>query len=218
LSGPYRAVVFDLDGVLWDGEPLYHEAFNVVLRPYGKAVTPHAYMQIIGSSTEAAWQWVLDHLGIDEPLDGFIRQYDVTVMEMLDSPIEPLPGVRDLLAALQTRGVPIALATASFRNWADSTLRGIGLEGAFAATVTASEVKDAKPAPDLYLQAASQLGVDSKLCVAVEDSRNGVRSAKAAGMFAIQSRASSTALPPIEEADRVIERYDEFDFGLLTGA
>ncbi len=218
MSGPYRAVVFDLDGVLWDGEPLYHEAFNVVLQPYHKIVTPDDYTHIIGSSTEAAWQWVLDHLGIAEPLDGFLRKYDVTVMEMLDSPIEPLPGVRELLAALQDRGVPLALATASFRNWADATLRGIGLEGIFQATATASEVKHAKPAPDLYLMAAKHLGIDPALCVAVEDSLNGVRSAKDAGMFTIQSRASSTALPPIEEADRVIERYDEFDFGLLTGA
>ena len=59
VRGPYRAVVFDLDGVLWDGEPLYHEAFNVVLKPYGKAVTPEDYSRIIGSSAEAAWEWVL---------------------------------------------------------------------------------------------------------------------------------------------------------------
>lgn len=213
----YRAVVFDLDGVLWDGEPLYHEAFNVVLRAYEKIVTPEAYTKIIGSSTEAAWQWVLDDLGINEPIEPFIAKYDVVVMEMLTSAIEPLPGVVDLIAALKSRGVPLGLATASFRNWADATLSRLGLEDSFDATVTASEVTHAKPAPDLYLLAAEGLAIDPKLCVAVEDSLNGVRSAKAAGMYAVQSRVASTALPPLDEADAVIKCYVEFDFSLVGG-
>ena len=64
VSGAF--IVFDLDGVLWDGEPLYHEAFNVVLRPRGHVVTPEDYSQIIGNSVENAWAWVLQRFGIEE--------------------------------------------------------------------------------------------------------------------------------------------------------
>ena len=126
--------------------------------------------------------------------------------------------MRELLAELKAREVPVGLASASLRNWVDATLTGLGLEGQFDTTVTASEVQKSKPAPDLYLRAAENLGVDPKLCVAVEDTRAGVRAAKAAGMYAIQVRAASTALDPIEEADRVIEDYTEFDLGLLAAA
>lgn len=217
IASPYRAVIFDLDGVLWDGEPLYHEAFNVVLRPYGRTVTTEAYSSIIGQSTESAWQWVLDHLGIDEPLDPFLLQYDATVMEMLAAPVTPLPGVRELLAALEELGVLIGLASASYRQWVDATLKGLALDGAFVATVSASEVEHAKPAPDLYLKAAACLGVAPGVCIAVEDSLSGVRSAKAAGMYTVQVRASSTALPPIADADAVIDRFADFDFSLLAG-
>jgi len=216
--GRYRGVVFDLDGVLWDGEPLYHEAFNVVLRPLGHAVSQEEYTNIIGHSVESAWDWVIGHFGLVEPRDEFVRQYDAAVLEMLSAPVEPLPGVRELIAELRRRGVPIGLASASLRQWVDATIRGLGLEDTFAVTVSASEVERAKPAPDLYLKAAAGLGLRPEECVAVEDTAAGLASAKAAGMFGIQTRAASTALPPLPQADMVIEAYSEFDFGLLDGA
>ncbi|MEX0682927.1 MAG: HAD family phosphatase [Dehalococcoidia bacterium] len=213
----YRAVVFDLDGVLWDGEPIYHEAFNVVLKPYGHEVTPEEYESIIGSSVEAAWDWVLKRFKLTESPGKFYRLYDAAVLEMLASPVEPIAGVRETITRLKAIPVPVGLASASLRQWVDATLRGIGLEGEFAATVSASEVEHAKPAPDLYLRAAEKLGVPPAECVAVEDTRTGIRAAKAAGMFAVQVRAASTALAPIAEADAVIETYAEFDFSLVGG-
>ena len=213
----YRAIVFDLDGVLWDGEPIYHEAFNVVLKPYGHIVTPDDYLKIIGNSVEAAWTWVLNHFAITESPDRFYRLYDEAVLEMLAQPIEPLTGVSELLTELRSRGIPIGLASASLRQWVDATIKGIGITDMFDTTVSASEVEHAKPAPDLYLMAAANLGIDPALCVAVEDTHTGIASAKAAGMYAIQVRASSTALPPIAEADAVIGNYTEFDLSLFGG-
>lgn len=213
-----KAVVFDLDGVLWDGEPLYHEAFNVVLRPYGHsiALTDPDYVQIIGTSVEAAWEWMRDRFGLEESRSVFYRAYNAAVMDLLKEPRDPLPGVRELLTELEIRGIPIGLASASLRNWVDATLTGLGLNGDFAATVTASEVERSKPAPDLYLKAAERLDVDPADCLAFEDTPSGIASAQTAGMFAVQVRASSTALPPIPEADMVIDKYSEFDLSLLA--
>jgi HAD superfamily hydrolase (TIGR01509 family) len=215
MTGPYKAVVFDLDGVLWDGEPLYHEAFNVVLHPYGHVLTSEEYTQIIGTSVEASWAWVLDRFGIMEPPEKFYQLYDEAVLGLMQNEIAPLPGVVEVIATLKDRGVLIGLASASLRQWVDATLAGLGMAGLFAATATATEVEQAKPAPDLYLKAAAGLGIDPALCVAVEDTVAGVKSARAAGMFAVQVRAASTALPPIAEADAVIEDYSQFDLGLF---
>ena len=214
----YRAVVFDLDGVLWDGEPLYHEAFNVVLEPYGHTVTSEDYVNIIGHSVEAAWGWVLNNFKIREDPQAFLRRYNEAVLELLAQPVEPLPGVRELLAELRARGLPIGLASASLRQWVNATIRGLHIENAFDATVSASEVEHSKPAPDLYLAAAEKLGVPAAECLAVEDTGAGIAAAKAAGMFAVQVRASSTALPPLEQADLVIDDYSQFDLSLLDGA
>ena len=217
MTSRYRAVVFDLDGVLWDGEPLYREAFNVVLRPLGHEVTDREYEEIIGSSIEAAWEWVIDRFKLTGPPEQFDAAYDAAVLELIAQPVEPLPGARETIARLKSIPVPVGLASASLRQWVDATLAGIGLAGEFDTTVSASEVKRAKPAPDMYLAAAEKLGVPATECIAVEDTRTGVASARAAGMYVVQLRAASTALPPIEEADAVIESYAEFDFAPLGG-
>ncbi len=215
MTSRYRAVIFDLDGVIWDGEPLYHEAFNVVLASYGHTVTESDYTEIIGLSVEAAWDWVRERFSLDESPAVFYRAYNDAVLELMRQPREPLPGVADLLGELKALGIPVGLASASLRQWVDTTLAGLGLNGAFAATVTASEVEHSKPAPDLYLAAAKQLGVPPADCLALEDTPSGIASAKAAGMFAVQVRASSTALPPLPEADMVVNSYTEFDFRMI---
>ena len=212
----FRAVIFDLDGVLWDGEPLYHEAFNIVLAPYGHRVSDDDYDQIIGLSVEACWDWLRDRFNLSEPLARFLRAYNETVLRLLKRPVEPLPGARPLIEELRRRGVPIAVASASLRQWVDVTLRGLGLQDAFDTTVSASDVNNGKPAPDLYLAAAQRLGVAPQDCLAVEDTLAGLRSAKAAGMFAIQLRAASTALPPLDEADLVLHSFADFDLSLLA--
>ncbi len=212
----FRAAIFDLDGVLWDGEPLYHEAFNVVLKPYGHSLSQDDYVRIIGSSVEASWDWVRQRFNLTDPTERYTRAYDEVVLRLLERPVEPLPGARSLIEELRRRGVPIAIASASLRQWVDTTLRGLGLHDAFDATVSASDVNNSKPAPDLFLAAAQRLGVPPQDCLAVVDSLSGVRSAKAAGMFAIQLRAASTALPPLGEADLVLDSFTDFDLSLLA--
>jgi HAD superfamily hydrolase (TIGR01509 family) len=211
----FRAVVFDLDGVVWDGEPLYHEAFNVVLAPLGHRVSESDYTKIIGISVEAAWDWVRARFALTESPSFFYREYNGAVLDLMKSAIEPLPGVRDLLGELRRRRIPVGLASASLRQWVDATLAGLGLEEAFDATVSASEVNHSKPAPDLYLAAAQRLGVPADQCLAVEDTAAGIESAKAAGMLAVQIRAASTALPPLSQADLVLEDYSQFELSLM---
>jgi len=214
----FRAVIFDLDGVIWDGEPLYHDAFNVVLAPYGHTVTELDYSQIIGLSVEAAWNWVRHHFSLTESPTVFYRIYNNAVLNLMRQPREPLSGVADLLKQLKARGIQVGIASASLRQWVDTTLDGLGLNGAFTTTVTASEVEHSKPAPDLYLAAAKRLGVPPADCLAFEDTPSGIASAKAAGMFAVQVRASSMALPPLSEADMVIDKYVDFDMSVLEDA
>lgn len=216
MGGTYSAVVFDLDGVLWDGEPLYHEAFNVVLAPKGHRLSEDDYNEIIGHSIEYCWQWLRDRFSLSDPAAEFLRAYNQAVLRLLERPMEPLPGVRPLIDELRRREVPIAVASSSLRQWVDATLRGLGLQDIFDATVSASEVASGKPAPDLYLKAARKLGVAPERCLAVEDTLAGVQSAKAAGMFAAQVRSSSTALPPLGEADMVLYSLEDFDPALIA--
>jgi len=220
MSGRFRAVVFDLDGVLWDGEALYHRALNAVLAPLGHAMDYETYRQAVaGLSVEDCWEWARERFGLGQPLEELLEAYHRAVMELLRDGVEPLPGARQLVGRLRELGVPLALASSSRREWVEATLRGLGLERAFQAIVTASEVERAKPAPDLYLAAARLLGVPAQRCIAVEDTPTGLRAARAAGMFAVQLRAASSCFPPQPEADLVIDSLWDFDLSLLqTGA
>ncbi|TMB99446.1 MAG: HAD family phosphatase [Chloroflexi bacterium] len=214
----YRAVIFDLDGVLWDGEPLYHEAFNIVLEPLGHRVSDEDYVNVIGHGVEEAWEWMRERFQLKDAPRRFLQSYDTAVLRLLARPLQPLPGVAPLIEELKRRGVALGVASSSLRQWVDATLRGLGLDSTFGAVVSASEVQHSKPAPDVYLLTAHRLGVNPTACLALEDTATGIAAAKAAGMFALQVRAASTALPPLPNADLVIQDYSQFDLSLLDGA
>ncbi len=214
-----EAVVFDLDGVLWDGEPLYQRAFNVVLAKYGHALDERTYGQFIaGLSVEGCWQWARERFGLSQPLEELMAAYHQAVVGLLQAGVEPLPGARELVRRLRALGIPLAVASSSLREWVEETLRGLGLDGSFAAVVTASEVGRPKPAPDLYLVAAARLGIPPERCIAIEDTPTGLKAAKAAGMFVVQLRAASYSFPPQPEADLVLDSLSDFDVSLLRAA
>jgi HAD superfamily hydrolase (TIGR01509 family) len=211
----YRAVVFDLDGVLWDGEPLYQRATNLVLAPYGYAMSDEDTAQVIGHSVEASWTWIRARFGLAEPIEEIIPRYDATVMQLLLQPVQPLPGVQELIADLGRRAVPFGLASSSLRQWVEASLTGLGLRPAFGVVVTGSDVKNGKPAPDLYLLAAEGIGVPGEECIAIEDTPSGIAAAHAAGMLAVQVRSATTAFPPLAEADIILDSLLDFDLTLL---
>ncbi len=214
----YRAVIFDLDGVLWDGEPVYHEAFNTVLAGWRLELTEEDYKHIIGHTVETCWDWLKTRFALPEPREALMETYDMAVMRLLQRPVAPLPGVVSLISELERRGVPFGLASASLRQWVEATLKGLGLYERFRVIVSASEVMNGKPAPDLYLEAALRLGIQPEDCLAIEDTETGIASAKAAGMLAVQVRSATTAFPPLPQADIVLDSLLHFDFNLLEGA
>src|SRR5438093_4137964 len=160
----YRAVIFDLDGVLWDGEPLYHEAFNIVLEPLGHRVSDEDYVNVIGHGVEEAWEWMRERFQLTDTSRRFLEAYDTAVLRLLARPLHPLPGVTPLIEELKRRCVPLGVASSSLRQWVDATLRGLGLDSTFGAVVSASEVQQSKPAPDVYLLTAHRLGVNPTAC------------------------------------------------------
>jgi len=166
---------------------------------------------------EASWEWVRARFHLSDPPDRLLRAYNEAVLGLLQQPIEPLPGVRSLIDKLRAHAIPTAVASASLRAWVNATLKGLGLQDAFDAVVSASEVDNGKPAPDLYLAAAQQLAVAPDHCLAFEDTPAGIAAAKAAGMFAVQVRAASTAFPPLPEADLVVDSFLEPGLSLLLG-
>ena len=216
-AGAYRAVIFDMDGVLVDSEPAFLEAVNEVLKPTGKQIGWEQYQQLLGTSISTTWLSVLEMLGLEsEGMQQYVDRFGDTLLEVLGRPRPLLPGVATLFEELQRRNVPIGLASSSRKEWVETLLGACGLPlENFDAIAWRHLVEKSKPAPDLYLKAAEMLGIDPGRCLAIEDTPSGIGAAKAAGMYAVQVRAASTAFPPIGDADLVIDTLEQFPLDIV---
>jgi HAD superfamily hydrolase (TIGR01509 family) len=211
----YRAVIFDMDGVLVDTEPAFFDAANIVLGEEGKHIEWERYRILLGTSVEVTWQALIDMLDLAGEPKTYLRRYGSVLRDELAKPRLPLPGVVPLLDELEQRGVPIAVATSSWRPWAEIVLTSCGLQPRFPQLATGDEVEHEKPAPDIYFQASDLLDIDPQECIAIEDTAPGIAAANAAGMHSVQVRAASTALPPLDAADLVIDSLEQFPLALL---
>lgn len=213
---PFRGVLFDMDGVLTDSEPAFHAAVNDILARYGTHIGADEYQQFIGQATEQMWTKVIALRRLPATVAEIVAAYEAPLMQRLRQPRPPLPGAKELLADLRARGVPVALCTASFTRWVDAILPAAGIDHAFDAISTADMVERTKPDPAPYLLAAEKLGLRADACIAVEDSRNGVTSALAAGAYVIQLRATASAADPVPGVAQVIGSLAEFPMELLA--
>lgn len=215
-QAPYRAVIFDMDGVVTDSEPAFFAAINDVLSRYGHTISTEEYAPNIGSSTPATWTAMIERFHLPVALDDIIEEYEGPLMERLRQPRPALPGARELIERLRANGVPVALCTASYQRWVDAILPAAGLDGLFDVISSADLVERTKPDPEPYRLAASMLGFEPQQCVAIEDSTNGLRSALAAGCCIVQLRATDTAAAPMPGVARVISSLDDFPMELVV--
>lgn len=209
-----EAVIFDLDGVLADTEPVHFEASRRVVAP--AELRFEDYEPFIGGGAEDYGGWIESTYGISK--DIFRTRYTAEFVNALQSVPPPLmPGADAVVRAVLRREVPVAVASMSKRAWVEPTLDAIGMRALFSLVVTHDEVSQPKPDPEIYLQAASLLGVPPERCIAVEDSRHGVASAAAAGMWVVQLRQATMAADPQPGAHAVIDSFREFNLGWLEG-
>ena len=182
---PFSAVVFDMDGVLLDTEPLYRDAMRAACRDLGFELSDELHLAQVGMPAEAGDALMVKALGPNFPLQTYNDYCRRMMAEMTADGVPVKDGARELLFELKVRGIPAAVATSTGRPTAPNRLRAAGLDAFFAAVVTRSDVTNGKPHPEPFLLAAERLGVDPALCLALEDSHNGIRAAHAAGMRAI---------------------------------
>jgi HAD superfamily hydrolase (TIGR01509 family) len=192
-----EAVVFDLDGLLLDTEELWDEARREIADERGGQWRPDAQRAMMGMSSPEWSRYMHDVIGVPDQPDRIADEVVERMTELYRRELPLVDGAIDAVRRLGRRW-PLGIASSSNRPLIDLFLELTGTRELFEATVSSEEVAGGKPAPDVYLEAASRLGVPPERCAAIEDSENGIRSAAAAGMHVVA--IPNSVFPPSREA------------------
>lgn len=196
-----RVVIFDLDGVLVDSEPLYEAAFESYLQQIGQSADADLFSLTVGRRDVDFLPELSARLG--RPASEVQRGLQQTLEARLDQ-LEPMPFAGETVRGFQEEHRAVGLATSSNPGFVRHALRGLDLEHEFETVVTGDEVVKGKPHPAIYRLAAERLGFDCQACVAIEDSPAGVASAQAAGMTCIAIPHALSPSPDLTDADHLV--------------
>lgn len=182
----YQAVVFDMDGVIFDTERLVIEFWKEVAKKHNIPNVEHTCIQCLGANRVRTREIFLENYGADFPFDPYCAE----VTELFNThykgvPLPTKPGVRELLSYLQEQDIKVGLASSTAQHLVRDEIGTAGLLPYFQTLVCGDMVEHSKPAPDIFLKACEILNADPTKSIAIEDSFNGIRSAHCAGMTPI---------------------------------
>ncbi len=204
------AVIFDMDGLMVDTEPVYQAAWQQTASELGYRLDDELYAKFIGRPNEACEAVLMEEYGASFPLDRFRARWPMLWQSQIDrTGVQTKPGLLDLLTFVEERRLPAAVATSSDAVYTNLTLRRAGLAGRFTTIVTGDEIARGKPEPDIYLEAARRLGVRPAECVALEDSEAGIRAVERAGMIGLLVPHWPASTEAVQAAFRVVGTLHE---------
>ena len=189
----FSAVIFDLDGTLVDSEPLYLEADQKIFRPLGIIVEAEYKKPYTGLSSHCFLADIKKQYDLSISVEELLTRKNAAYMELAQERTHVFPEMRTFVSLLKEHGYPLAVASGSSKEVIDAVLEAADLLTYFNVTLSSSQVKKGKPAPDVFLEAARLLNTPPQACLVMEDSCYGVEAAKNAQMSCI-------AIPPAEAA------------------
>ncbi len=199
------AVVFDMDGLMFNTEELYEEVGGEMLTRRGKVCTRALLDRMMGRPSRVALQIMIDAHDLDDTIEQLQQETDEIFREILPDRLAPMPGLLALLDALEAASVPKAIATSSRREFLERVLGEFDLQRRFEFMLTSEDVRDGKPHPEIYLRAAERLGRPAAQVLVLEDSENGCRSAMAAGAFVVAVPGVQSTAHSFDGVDLIAE-------------
>ena len=209
-----QAIIFDMDGLMVDTEPLARRSWEMVLNEFGQHLDELAFHQMIGLRRLDGARLVLKKLDLDLSPDELLERKEIYLAKILAGGIPIMPGLERLVEELKQRDIPWAVATSSPISYADLIIRDLGLAMDCQAIASGDEVQHGKPAPDVYLLASERLAVSPESCLALEDSIPGVKAALAAGMLTVAVPNDHTDADAFSLADYIFPSLNEVADGI----
>jgi HAD superfamily hydrolase (TIGR01509 family) len=203
-----RAVVFDLDGLMFDTEALFFRVSSETLEARGKSFTPEMMQAMLGRRAVDVGHSLKALAGLDEPGEVLLAEVRQRFFALVDTAVHPTPGLFVLLDHLAHRRLPSAVATSSRRAYAERLLTQHGLLNRFQFILAAEDVTRGKPDPEIYLLAAERFAVPASSILVLEDSPAGLAAARGAGAFAVGIPHEHSPAHALHDAALVVSRLD----------
>ena len=204
------AVIFDMDGVLIDSQPLHYEIDIQVLKTVGYTADLATVAQYTGMSNPDRWPKYKENLGLKESAETLIDLCEATVREVFgEAKLEPIKDIPALLGGIKAMGLPCGVASSSSHELIQLVLNQTGIGQFFDFIVSGEDVKAGKPEPEIYLVAAEKAGREPGKCIAVEDAPAGILAAKNAGFTCIAFNNPNTMGQDFTHADYIVRKFDE---------
>lgn len=206
-----RTVIFDMDGVIIDTEPLHHHAFFTQFAELGITVSDALYASFLGSSTRNVFQQLKQEFNLPQEVPALLQRKRELFNQAFDTDagLDLLPGVRALIEDLQAHGMQMVLASSASKATIARVFQRFGLAPYFSHTVSGEDFAQSKPNPAIFLHAAELAQTPVGECIVIEDSANGVAAAKAAGIYCVGYASPHSAGQDLRLADRVIRDFSE---------
>ncbi|MDE7326921.1 MAG: GNAT family N-acetyltransferase [Lachnospiraceae bacterium] len=205
-----KAILFDMDGVIIDSEPLHAAAAVNALKKFGVTTTAKFCYSFIGSTAKHMLEVAKEKWGLSAPVEELMRANEEAKKELLRQEGYPaIPGILPLMESLNHEGYQIAIASSSPLEEIFDTVNRQHLNGLVHKIISGMQVAHPKPAPDIFLTAAKELGVLPDECLVIEDSTNGLNAAKAAGMARLAFRNPNSGNQDLSAANYIVEGFDE---------
>lgn len=214
----FEAVIFDMDGILIDSEPLHIQLEEEIFKEIGANVSFEEHISFVGTTSHYMWEYVINKYNIPHTVEELVemdRKRYFDYISKNDDAIKPIEGVDKLVRELYSKKVKLAVASSSPIKVIKLVVKRLKLESYFDELVSGDFVKRSKPHPDIFIYAAEKLLVEPERCLVIEDSNKGVLAAKSAGMKVVGFINPNSGNQDINMANMVIRSFSELNYEKL---
>lgn len=208
---PLKAVLFDMDGVIVETEPLHHKAYYTMFEDFGIEVDDELYSTFTGSSTQSVCERLKEKFALDESwqdLAAIKRNYFKHYFDT-DPDFDLISGVKELILHYYENGIKLVLASSAHMNTINWVFEKFDLEKYFNAKISGADLKESKPHPEIFVLAAEISGEPKENCMIIEDSTNGIKAAKGAGIFCAAYASQHSKMQDYESADILVYDFED---------
>lgn len=205
-----KAVIFDMDGVIIDSEPIHFEVDIQTMKDFGCSISKEELNKYVGTTNEYMFTDIKNKYKLDKSVEEIINyRCELAKRKVIESDLAPIEGIIDLLKNLKEKNIIAAIASSSPRDFIEVVVSKFELEDYFSCILSGEEVENGKPAPDIYVETAKKLGIVPEECIVIEDSKNGVMAAKEAGMKCIGFKNINSGEQDLSKADYIVNSIVE---------